>query len=270
MLSVTAPSKMLLATVLVGAGLVPCGLAALALRAFSPASVVTESTLCGCEAAPQNLNYGSEVGLQETLDRLGYTVNVPTEYGRHKLKRWNDYRLSTTSDALPASRFQVGKSARFTKVSEQAMLAGSTDFGVADTQGGRHSVFPPDHNQNTFWISSEAGAARSWPSIRSTRFYLNETSHMLSPGVLSSVPQANADHTPHLLTLPALKGGQWIDEGSNTGHWQGGMDTGALLLCWEDWQDYDYQDMVILAQNVVPDNNKTDTYGKNEIAAVSR
>ena len=38
------------------------------------------------------------------------------------------------------------------------------------------------------------------------------------------------------------------------GHWEGGKDAGAVLLCWEDWQDYDYQYMVILAEDVTPDS----------------
>ena len=122
-------------------------------------------------------------------------------------------------------------------------------------RGIRNSLLKPDHHPNTYWISADGGESCRASLTGSERFYINDTTHTFGNGALSSAPQANSDGARHLLALPARTGGQWVDEGSNTGHWEGGTDTGGVLLCWEDWNDYDYQDLVILAENVAPDQN---------------
>ena len=252
--------KTLTAFALLGACAIPCALAALAVHTFSHTSVYRYKAMptpyafqeAAQQAPTQNMTATGEVSLQETLDRLGYTVNVPAVYGGHTLLRWNDYRLSTGDDLLPATSFHGLKSSRFTKVSEQGMLAGSLDFGVTDAQGNEDTLLKPDHNSNPCWISADGGELCQTSLAGSERFYINDTTHTFQNGVLSSLPQANSDGARHLLALPARTGGQWVDEGDNMGHWEGGKDTGSVLLCWEDWNDYDYQDLVILAENVAP------------------
>ena len=252
--------KTLTAFALVGACAIPCALAALAVNTFSHTSVTRYEAMPtlyapqeAAQPAPtQNMTAIREVSLQETLDQLGYTVNVPAVYGGHTLLRWNDYRLSTGDDSLTATSFHGLKSSRFTKVSEQGMLAGNLDFGVTDAQGNEETLLKPDHNTNTYWISADGGESRQATLTGSERFYINDTTHTFQNGVLSSLAQDNSDGAKHLLALPARTGGQWVDEGGNRGHWEGGTDTGGVLLCWEDWNDYDYQDLVILAENVAP------------------
>jgi hypothetical protein len=261
MLHLTGFPKTLTALALVGACAIPCALAALAYSAFSRSSVGEYQVIAtpyalsvpAQKVPTQNVTSISEVSLQETLDRLGYTVNVPAVYGGHTLQRWNDYRLSTQDNSLAATHFHGLKSSRFTKVSEQGMLAGNLDFGVADAQGHKDSLLKPDHNQNTYWISADDGDSCRATLTDSERFYINDTGNTFRIGALTSSPQANSDGAQHLLALPARTGGQWVDEGNNTGHWEGGTDTGGVLLCWEDWNDYDYQDLVILAENVAAD-----------------
>lgn len=258
MLHFASPCRTLVTAAIAGAILVPCGLMTLAFHARVQTRypfVAVPEMLPAVNLNEDNGNEMKEVSLQETLDRLGYTVNVPAVYGGHTLLRWTNYRLSTGDDSLSATSFHSLKMPRFTKVSEQAMLGGSLEFGVTDERGVKEAILAPDHNRTTFWISATEGASCAWRVADSLRFYLNDTENILHTGALSSVPQANADHAPHLLALPARKGGTWVKEGNNTGHWQGGADTGAVLLCWEDWRDFDYQDMVILAEDVQPDKN---------------
>ncbi len=193
----------------------------------------------------------SEISLQETLDRLGYTVNVPTVYNGRQILRWNDYRISTGDDSVFAERFHCGQSPTFAMLGQQALYAPRTVFGSIDASGQTTALFEPDPTSSGMWLNAMA------PSIHadlrgSVRFFIQDTSHSLGTGTIVSTAQSNFDRASHLLVLPALSGGTWIDEGNNRGHWQGGKSKG-YLLCWEDWNDFDYQDIVILATHIEPE-----------------
>jgi hypothetical protein len=192
-----------------------------------------------------------EIGLQETLDRLGYTVNVPTDYAGHTLNRWNDYRISTADDSLPAERFH-GDQSTFSMLGQQAMCAPSTFVGAIDTEGRTTELFHPDPNSSGMWLNATTPRSATVNVHGTFRLFIQDTSHRMGVGTLYSTAQNNYDRSAHLLVLPALVGGTWIDEGNNRGHWSGGKSRG-YLLCWEDWNDFDYQDIVILATQIEPE-----------------
>jgi len=95
----------------------------------------------------------------------------------------------------------------------------------------------------------------TWKSDYVVRFVENYGRNSFNCGRLSSVAKENPHGMAHLMVLPARKNGYWVSEGGNTGHWEGGENTGDLVLCWEDWSsrtDGDYQDLVIRARGIVP------------------
>jgi len=85
------------------------------------------------------------------------------------------------------------------------------------------------------------------------RFSVSFPPNGYTQGPLFSTAEDNP-HGPQLLVLPARRGGTWVDEGENTGHWEGGADENGCLLCWEDTVhlDSDFQDLVIDAEGIQP------------------
>src|SRR5947209_1781469 len=53
------------------------------------------------------VRYGGEMSLQTTLDRLGFTVNVPRDYQGRRLANWGSGRVSTRSDEAPSGWFEA-------------------------------------------------------------------------------------------------------------------------------------------------------------------
>jgi len=101
----------------------------------------------------------------------------------------------------------------------------------------------------------------TWSSAQAVRLIENYGRNSFNCGRISSVAKENPHGMPHLLVLPARKNAYWVDEGRNTGHWEGGENTGDFLLCWEDWSsrtDGDYQDLVIRARGIVPTGSGKD------------
>jgi hypothetical protein len=200
--------------------------------------------------------YGGEISLQETLDRLGYSVNVPARYEGQPVTQPSPYRTSTRSDAVPAEWFTGGADARFRMLGQQAMLAGTTRFGFVDADGRAGVLLRPTVSGYGLWIGNDAGPAarQSLAPAGRVRFYVHDTSEQFRLGMLTSGPNGSAGPTSsHVVVLPALTGGTWVDEGGDTGHWEGSTSSHGYLLCWEDsrW-DADYQDMVVLVQGVHP------------------
>lgn len=208
-----------------------------------------------------SLSSDGELSLQETLDRLGYSVNVPVNHDGEPLTQPRPYRTSTQDDAVDAETFVGnGRSGRttFRTVSQQAMLAGTTEFGVLDGKQARTLLRAPAPGYG-LWLDNQNGPATSLslPGSQSVGFFLRDRSNAFRTGALTSRAADNANHGSQLLVLPAQTGGTWVDEGNDTGHWEGGESHG-YLLCWEDsprW-DSDYQDMVVLVQNVQPVPNQ--------------
>jgi len=191
-----------------------------------------------------------EISLQDTLDRLGYTVNVPAEVDGHRLFNWmQPAHQSDLSDAIHADVFASGGRSSFRELGVQSLFGRVSSLGIqglnSKTQQDLWLSSPPGP-----WISSDVGqtADVSRDQIFTLHLACN-VSH------ISSNANQNADSECHLLVLPALVGGLWIHDSSNFGHWSGGKWTGEFILCWDDGgmpRDYDYQDVVVLASGVLP------------------
>lgn len=201
---------------------------------------------------------GGELSLQETLDQLGYTVNVPVEHGSQPLTPQRPYRTSTRSDAVNAETFTGDGDAAFRILSQQAMLAGTTVFGIQGASSGdgvQETLLRPAARGYGLWLSNNNGPAgtRFVPGGENVRFFIRDTQDSFHLGALTSRAADNQGNGSQVIVLPALSGGTWVDEDDNTGHWENSDASQGYLLCWEDsrW-DADYQDMVVLIQNVHP------------------
>ncbi len=214
---------------------------------------------------------GGELSLQTTLDRLGFTVNVPRVYDGRRLANWGRGRVSTRSDAVPSGWFQANGLARFTRVSRQSALGGVTAFAAETAGGDRIELFRPlgspgDDRSRV----DESGLPPACPyaaplfrtgerSVRRVmwgtfRFLIDFPPNGFTRGPLYSTPEENPGGAVQLLVLPARRGGRWVEEGGNTGHWKGGIRDGGYLLCWEDMVrgDDDFQDLVVYARGIRP------------------
>jgi len=197
--------------------------------------------------------YGGELSLQTTLDRLGFTVNVPRVYEGRRLANWAGGRVSTRSDAMPSGWFKTVGPVRFAAASRQSALRDMTTFSAETPSGDRIVLLPRLGGGHGAADAETARIARRGP--RGTyRFLLEFASNGFTRGPLFSTPSDNPDGAAVLLVLPARRGGRWVDEGENIGHWEGGTDQNGCLLCWEDWVrgDNDYQDLVVYAGGVRP------------------
>jgi len=125
----------------------------------------------------------------------------------------------------------------FSKLSHQSSLASVTTFNAVTPEGDRVVPF-----------------GRSIALPGSFRFSIDFPKNPFSRGPLFSTSEDNPGGASQLLVLRGQRGGTWVDEGDNTGHWEGGVDTGEYLLCWEDWVhgDGDFQDLVISAKGIEP------------------
>src|SRR3989442_545810 len=82
--------------------------------------------------------YGGELSLQTTLDRLGFTVNVPRVYQGRRLRDWGPGRVSTWSGEAPfgvTGWFEAKGQVQFTEVSRQSALGRVTTFAAETTAG---------------------------------------------------------------------------------------------------------------------------------------
>ena len=244
-------------------GLTVCALVGITAALFGTATPARrcpgETFVAPVATTPAPLGPTAEIGLQEALDQLGYTVNVPTSYDGRPLVLWNGYRTSTRSDAVDAARFVAGEEVTYRMLGQQAMLADTTTFGFITTDCTGEVNVPllrPAPGGDGFWLSRENGPAlrRGMPGD-DLHFFLHETTDALGRGVLSSRRSDNARDpgASHLIVLPALSGGTWVDDGNRAGHWEGSTRNEGYLLCWEDADfDTDYQDMIVLVQGVRP------------------
>lgn len=202
---------------------------------------------------------GGELSLQESLDRLGYTVNVPTVFEGHTLKQWgNGYRTSTTSDTLSEKWFAANGIVTSRMLSQQTALSTRTTFGIAPSpdQGERRTFLSPAGDERGNWLSTNAGKTDTEAVSGVVRFFIDveDPTGSFPSGVYTTDRRENAARYPRVIILPARQGGSWLDEGNNTGHWEGGSGDG-YLFCWEDWVDDDYQDFIILVKEIQPVEN---------------
>ena len=210
---------------------------------------------------------GCELSLQTTLDRLGFTVNVPRTYQGRRLANWPPGRVSTRSDAVPSGWFAADGPAQFLEVSRQSALGSVTAFAAETTAGSRIELFPrlastvgycpslepqPDRDGIS---APEMAARRTTREMHGTfRFSLDFTPNPFNPGRLFSTREDNPDGLSHMLALRARRDGTWVDERGNTGHYERGADDGTYLLCWEDAVngDNDFQDLVVYTAGIRP------------------
>jgi prepilin-type N-terminal cleavage/methylation domain-containing protein len=203
--------------------------------------------------------YQGEMSLQTTLDRLGFTVNVPQDYhGRH-LANYGPGHVSTRSDALPAGWFEANGPARFKAVSRQSSLRNQTTFEALNSSGDTIELLPRGQMKERWGYSQAADTATRELRGR-VRFSLEFAPNGFTAGPVFSTAEDNPGGAAQLLVLPARRGGTWVSEGENVergryfGHWEGGTDDGGCLLCWEDWVhgDNDFQDLVVYAEGIQP------------------
>jgi prepilin-type N-terminal cleavage/methylation domain-containing protein len=208
---------------------------------------------------------GGELSLQTTLDRLGFTVNVPREYEGRPLMNRQSGRVSTRSDAVPSGWFEADGLVQFLEVSRQSDLGSVTTFAAETAAGDRIELFlpaastvayqPPPEPDRDGTGAPDMTPRRTTCEIHGTvRFSLDFPANPYNPGHLFSTGEDNPDGASHMLALLARKGGTWVDEGENTGHWEGGVADGTYLLCWEDavQGDNDFQDLVVYASGIRP------------------
>jgi prepilin-type N-terminal cleavage/methylation domain-containing protein len=236
---------------------------ALLLTARAPAPVSPPPLLLAVPSPAPLMPADGELSLQTTLDRLGFTVNVPRAYQGRRLANWRPGRVSTRSDAVPSEWFEADGPVQFLEVSRQSALGSVTTFAAETSTGNRIELFPriastgddrllPQTNEG---VSTDMTARRTTGEIHGTlRFSLDFRANPFTPGPLFSTGEDNPDGVSHMLALPARKGGTWVDEGGNTGHWEGGVADGTYLLCWEDTVhgDNDFQDLVVYAAGIRP------------------
>jgi hypothetical protein len=201
---------------------------------------------------PPRIVYQGEMSLQTTLDRLGFTVDVPQEYEGRRIAQWGGGRVSTRSDALPSGWFRTVGQTRFTAVSRQSALRNATTFSAETPSGDRIKLLP---RRGGYGDGSDGATRAATLDLRGTyRFLIAFAPNGFSKGPFFSTPADNPEGGAQLLVLPARRGGTWVDEGENTGHWRGGSVEKGCLLCWEDvvHGDNDFQDLVVYAQGVLP------------------
>jgi prepilin-type N-terminal cleavage/methylation domain-containing protein len=203
--------------------------------------------------------YSGEMSLQTTLDRLGFTVNVPQDYqGRH-LANFGPGHVSTLSDALPAGWFTANGPARFKAVSRQSSLRNETTFEALNSSGDTIELLPRGGSYDRVGYAQAADTATRELRGR-IRFSLEFAPNGFNSGQFFSTAEDNPGGGSQLLVLPARRGGTWVSEGENGeqerdfGHWEGGTDDNGCLLCWEDvvHGDNDFQDLVVYAEGIQP------------------
>lgn len=218
---------------------------------------------------------GRELSLQATLDRLGFTVNVPRQYEGRRLANWPPGRISTRSDAVPSGWFEADGPVQFLEVSRQSALGSVTAFAAETTDGRQIELFPriepsessgfpppPELQRDGYYPSGPSGQTpqnltgrrMTRPIHGTVRFSLDFPPNPFNPGRLFSTAQGNQDGLSHMLALRARRGGRWVDEGGNTGHYEGAGADGNYLLCWEDAVngDNDFQDLVVYTGGLRP------------------
>ena len=196
-----------------------------------------------------------ELSLQETLDRLGYSVNVPTEYDGREVLNYNGYRTSTQDDSIAAETFTGQGTASFQLVSQQAYLATHTVFGLIDGNGKRLEVQQPIQKTCENWIGNKKSNPIKENVVGKVGFYIDSGKVGRSFG--NSLYLSTSDQNPRngrfAMILPVSVGGEWVIEAGSSGHWQGGTASGEYLVCWDDSDlDHDFQDMVIVVNGLTP------------------
>jgi prepilin-type N-terminal cleavage/methylation domain-containing protein len=191
-----------------------------------------------------------ELSLQETLDRLAFTVNVPQRYRGRQVDSWG-YRQSSGDDSVDAGWFRSKGTATFQLISHQSELNASTRFLVQNAEGHALASFDPID------VSGFNGSARllNWRASQPVRFALDFPSTSYNSGPVFSTQRDNPSGAPQLIVLPARRNGRWVEEGEQLGHWEGGEESGEYLLCWEDVTGSshgDFQDVAFLARGIVP------------------
>jgi len=198
-----------------------------------------------------------EIGLQESLDRLGYTVNVPASMITDRYPSRDGYPSSTRSDAIHASWFRVNGTASFRKIGQQAYLAPMTNFGMMADSGEHLPLIQPDSAPG-LWLDSVNTTSNQLEITGTVRFYIDHPdATMFGPlgtKTLYSTAGANPTHRAQVLVFPARVGGHWVNDVGKLGHWEGGVDTGGYLLCWDDLPEgpQDFQDLIVLASGISP------------------
>jgi hypothetical protein len=173
-----------------------------------------------------------EYSLQESLDRLGFTVNVPERYQQVPLTHWGSYRTSTKNDSISAEWFQRRGAARFRVIGWQ----------TAQPTTLRFSVIPPSKNGVTLLRQVHSDV----------RFFLNTSRGKTATYSGSTTFMVDWEGARRRLVFPAIRGGVWVNQGKERGYWRGGKSDGSYLFCWDDSADHDFQDLIIQASGIRP------------------
>jgi prepilin-type N-terminal cleavage/methylation domain-containing protein len=249
-----------LVTALAALGLVGCLLLANSRLTCPPASMVAETPApfvietLPAPPPPPPVYRGGELSLQATLDRLGYTVNVPAKYEGCVLAR-NGYRCSSADDSVPAGWFRTDGEAVFQVVSQQSSLCRVTEMVSVTAAGERTPILGSDP-ESQFWVGQEGGRSATIGLPAAARLAIEFSSNGWgSTWGFYSTPGDNESGIAHLIVLPARTGGRWVEASDDTGYWEGGEENGDYLLCWEDLRgggDRDFQDLVVLVRGLRP------------------
>jgi prepilin-type N-terminal cleavage/methylation domain-containing protein len=228
------------------------GCLVLARRSTAPA-IVTSCPALEAPAPALPARTGGEMSLQETLDRLGYTVNVPRSFQGRRLSNPSGYRVSTGDDTLAAEWFEGSGAVQLQELCRQSAYGSWTRFGAMTAGDESIPLLAPSDRCGEYGSGAGPGRAVESGLTGAARFFI-EYGFGGPPVHLSSVASANPGGSPQVIVLPARTGGAWIGEGGRSGHWEGGEETGDYLLCWEDLPqgDNDFQDLVVLVRGIRP------------------
>lgn len=206
------------------------------------------SAVSTCDAVLDTGSPQEELSLQDTLDRLGYTVNVPATFHGHSLDP-RSYRRSTHDDSVDESWFRSIGTVSMQLISQQTDLDAATRFVVEEPPGEQVDSFEPVA-QCGF---DESPQLLTWESHNPVRFRLDFPPDADRSQSVYSTSEDNPSGAVHLMVLPVRKNGYWVQQDNQSGYWQGGEETGEYLLCWEDrtdGTDGDFQDLVFVARGI--------------------
>jgi hypothetical protein len=227
-----------------GALVLSCRVSAPAVHAPSPEVSVPLSCPAGAEAEPEQ----AELSLQDTLDRLGYTVNVPASFHGRELDP-RGHQRSIRDDSLDEAWFRSIGTVTMQLISQQSDLGAATRFVVEEPLGEQMSSFEPVESGGF----DDSPRLLTWESSDPVRFRLDFPPDADRSQSLYSTPEDNPDGGAQLMVLPVRKNGYWVRQDGQSGYWQGGEETGEYLLCWEDrtdGSDADFQDLVFVARGI--------------------
>src|ERR1051326_6221934 len=135
----------------------------------------------------------AELSLQETLDRLGYTINVPHVFHGQKVAA-NGYRVSTRDDSVGAGWFTGNTDAAFREVCRQSLVGHEITFGARNEEGETTEILAPTAQQSGIWFGRAGGRSATVALSSPVRFTLAlPAGNGYTDGPLSTVSEENPD-----------------------------------------------------------------------------